>query len=133
MASMWRISLAASPMRTIGVRLNELVTPLKPLEAMAMGKAVVASDIGGHRELLQPGETSLLFPPGDVVALTASLAQILDDVNLHDMGQRAQNWTRQKYMWEQTTAVYGDIYARALKSPSPVEEILKPEERFFST
>lgn len=114
------------------MRLTELVTPLKPLEAMAMGKAVVASDIGGHRELLQSGETSLLFPPGDVAALTTALAHILDDVNLRDMGQRAQNWTRQKYLWEQTTAVYGDIYAKALNIPLPAEARLKPEERFFS-
>jgi glycosyltransferase involved in cell wall biosynthesis len=82
--------------------------------------------------LLQHGETSLLFPAGDVAALTASLAQILDDANLRDMGQRAQNWTRQKYMWKHTTAAYDDIYARALKVPSQTKEILKPEERFFS-
>ena len=39
------------------MRLTELVTPLKPLEAMAQGKLIVASDVGGHRELIRDGET----------------------------------------------------------------------------
>jgi glycosyltransferase involved in cell wall biosynthesis len=39
------------------MRLTELVTPLKPLEAMAMGKALIASDVGGHKELIHNGET----------------------------------------------------------------------------
>jgi glycogen(starch) synthase len=42
------------------MRLTELVTPLKPLEAMAQGRMLVASDVGGHRELIRHGETG--FP-----------------------------------------------------------------------
>jgi hypothetical protein len=44
-------------------RLTDLVTPLKPLEAMAQGKLVAASDVGGHRELMTDGVTGTLFPP----------------------------------------------------------------------
>ena len=47
------------------MRLTELVTPLKPLEAMAQGRMLVASDVGGHRELIRDGETGVLFPAGD--------------------------------------------------------------------
>jgi glycogen(starch) synthase len=43
------------------MRLTELVTPLKPLEAMAQGRLLVASDVGGHRELIRDGETGILF------------------------------------------------------------------------
>jgi glycosyltransferase involved in cell wall biosynthesis len=43
------------------MRLTELVTPLKPLEAMAQGRLLVASDVGGHRELISRHETGLLF------------------------------------------------------------------------
>ena len=46
-------------------RLTELVTPLKPLEAMAQGRMFVASDVGGHRELVRDGETGFLFRAGD--------------------------------------------------------------------
>ena len=45
------------------MRLTDLVTPLKPLEAMAQGKLLVASDVGGHRELIRDGETGALFRP----------------------------------------------------------------------
>ena len=51
------------------MRLTELVTPLKPLEAMAQGRLFVASDVGGHRELIRDGETGTLFQAGDAAAL----------------------------------------------------------------
>ena len=47
------------------MRLTELVTPLKPLEAMAQGRLLVASDVGGHQELIRDGETGSLFRAGD--------------------------------------------------------------------
>lgn len=55
------------------IRLTELVTPLKPLEAMAQKKLVLASDIGGHRELISHGQTGLLFPSDDAQALAQSI------------------------------------------------------------
>ncbi len=60
------------------MRLTDLVTPLKPLEAMAAGALVIASDVGGHRELIDDGVTGLLFPAGDVGALVATLQCVLD-------------------------------------------------------
>lgn len=48
------------------------------IEAMAAGRAVVASDVGGVREWLNDGETGLLVPPGDAAALAAALARALD-------------------------------------------------------
>ena len=51
------------------IRLTALVTPLKPLEAMAQGRMFVASDVGGHRELVCHGETGFLFRAGVVAAL----------------------------------------------------------------
>ena len=60
-------------------RLTELVTPLKPLEAMAQGKLVAASAVGGHRELIADGVTGTLFEPGDPAACAAALAKLLAD------------------------------------------------------
>ena len=60
------------------MRLTELVTPLKPLEAMAQGRMFVASDVGGHRELVRDGETGFLFPAGDARALAQAIEQVLD-------------------------------------------------------
>src|SRR5690606_22420533 len=59
-------------------RLTDLVTPLKPLEAMAQGKIVAASDVGGHRELMTHGVTGTLFAPDDPAACAAALADLLD-------------------------------------------------------
>ena len=58
-------------------RLTELVTPLKPLEAMAQGKLVAASDVGGHRELITDGVTGTLFAPDNPAALAAALGLLL--------------------------------------------------------
>jgi phosphatidyl-myo-inositol dimannoside synthase len=59
------------------MRLTELVTPLKPLEAMAQGRLLVASDVGGHKELIRHGETGWLFRAGSAEALTDAIDQLL--------------------------------------------------------
>jgi len=59
------------------MRLTELVTPLKPLEAMAQGRLLAASDVGGHRELIRDQETGVLFRAGDVDALAAKVLELL--------------------------------------------------------
>jgi len=97
------------------MRLTELVTPLKPLEAMAMGKPLVASDIGGHRELIQNESTGLLFRPGDVSALAGTLLRLLDDAGLRGkLAIQGNQWVRENHTWSKTTAIYSAIYARAL-------------------
>ena len=60
-------------------RLTDLVTPLKPLEAMAQGKLVAASDVGGHRELVRHGVTGVLFAPDSPPAAAEALAALLAD------------------------------------------------------
>jgi PEP-CTERM/exosortase A-associated glycosyltransferase len=96
-------------------RLTELVTPLKPLEGMAMGKALVASDIGGHRELINQSHTGLLFQAGDVSALAEALTLLLNNTDLRRKIERqASTWVYQKRSWKDTSAVYSDIYAQVL-------------------
>jgi PEP-CTERM/exosortase A-associated glycosyltransferase len=83
------------------MRLTELVTPLKPLEAMAQGRLFVASDVGGHKELVRHGETGLLFKAGSAAALTDAVSSLLDDrarwPGLRRAGrefvERERNWT----------------------------------------
>ncbi|MEO8976167.1 MAG: TIGR04063 family PEP-CTERM/XrtA system glycosyltransferase, partial [Casimicrobiaceae bacterium] len=95
------------------MRLTELVTPLKPLEAMAQGRLFVASDVGGHRELIRDGETGVLFKAGDVPALTAAIARLLatrDDWPA--MRQRARTFVEQERTWGRSVAKYRDVYHR---------------------
>lgn len=61
------------------MRLTELVTPLKPLEAMAQGQLFVASDVGGHKELVEHNKTGILFRAGDRDSLTQALLNLLND------------------------------------------------------
>ncbi|MFT4940010.1 MAG: PEP-CTERM/exosortase A-associated glycosyltransferase [Paraglaciecola sp.] len=63
------------------MRLTELVTPLKPLEAMAQGKLVLASDVGGHKELITDGQNGWLFESGSVTDLAAKTVQVLSKQN----------------------------------------------------
>lgn len=60
------------------MRLTELVTPLKPLEAMAQGRLLVASDVGGHKELIRHNETGVLFKAGDATALADAVLGLLE-------------------------------------------------------
>jgi PEP-CTERM/exosortase A-associated glycosyltransferase len=99
------------------MRLTELVTPLKPLEAMAMGRPLIASDIGGHRELIRDGFTGLLFKAGDVGSLTETIGHLLDDATLRSrLSVQGSDCVRQHHTWEQTTAAYSVIYSTALES-----------------
>jgi PEP-CTERM/exosortase A-associated glycosyltransferase len=59
-------------------RLTDLVTPLKPLEAMSVGCPVIASDVGGHRELVADGVTGLLFKADDLDALACAVERLRD-------------------------------------------------------
>ena len=95
------------------IRLTELVTPLKPLEAMAMGKAVIASDIGGHRELVTHNETGILFPAGDATALSRAIASVLGNRELLErLGKAGIKYVIENKTWRETTSVYKKIYSR---------------------
>ena len=59
------------------MRLTELVTPLKPLEAMAQGRLVVASDVGGHRELITDQVNGVLFKAGDPAAAARCILDLI--------------------------------------------------------
>lgn len=92
-------------------RLTDLVTPLKPLEAMAQGKIVAASDVGGHRELMTHGETGILFAPDDPAACAAALADLLDDRGGWDaLKQRARSHVERNHDWTCNARDYRVVY-----------------------
>jgi glycosyltransferase involved in cell wall biosynthesis len=94
-----------------GMRLTELVTPLKPLEAMAAGALVIASDVGGHRELIADGVTGVLYRAGDGDALAEALRQALDHPDKYrEMRHAARHYVRGQRTWPQVARVYPSIY-----------------------
>lgn len=99
------------------MRLTELVTPLKPLEAMAMGKALVASDVGGHRELIQDGVTGLLHRAGQVEDLARALAKLLREPAVRArLGEAGRQWVARERTWSGNATRYGALYDRLLSS-----------------
>jgi PEP-CTERM/exosortase A-associated glycosyltransferase len=103
------------------MRLTELVTPLKPLEAMAQGRMLVASDVGGHRELIRDGETGVLFKAGDVTALTAAIARVLASRDAWPaMRKRARTFVEDERSWDRSVARYRDVYRRLAPSMTAV-------------
>ena len=99
------------------MRLTDLVTPLKPLEAMAQGRLVVASDVGGHKELIRDGETGCLFRAGDARHLVDTVQQMLAARQLWPaMRATARRFVEQERNWRVSVARYQAVYEAILSA-----------------
>ena len=109
------IDILAYPRKRM--RLTDLVTPLKPLEAMAQGRMVAASDVGGHRELIRDGDTGTLFPPDDPPAIAAALAGMFDDrADWPSRRQRARAFVERDRNWSSNILRYEPLYHRLIQA-----------------
>ena len=94
------------------MRLTELVTPLKPLEAMAQGRVLVASDVGGHKELIRDGETGILFQAGSAEALAAAVTRLLAEPESWPALRKAGRvFVETERNWKTSVANYASVYA----------------------
>jgi PEP-CTERM/exosortase A-associated glycosyltransferase len=97
------------------MRLTELVTPLKPLEAMAQGQLFIASDVGGHRELVRHKETGWLFKADDVDALAAGVLAMLGNRECWPaMREAGRRFVETERNWRNSVARYDVIYGGLL-------------------
>lgn len=102
------------------MRLTDLVTPLKPLEAMAQGRLVVASDVGGHLELIQDGKTGILFKAGDPDALAAKVLNLLSRPGLWPgLRTAARRFVETQRSWPSSVARYKDAYGSLVRKDAP--------------
>ncbi len=107
------VDLLAYPRHSM--RLTELVTPLKPLEAMAQGRLFIASDVGGHKELVEDGVNGLLFRAGDLDALARGALKALSLADGGaDLKRNGRRYVEEHRTWTACVARYRDIYAAAL-------------------
>ena len=98
------------------MRLTDLVTPLKPLEAMAQGRLVAASSVGGHRELIEDGKTGALFAPDDPADLARSVEQLLGDRKLWEKRRaNARAFVAAERNWQHNVLRYDPVYHSLLK------------------
>ncbi len=95
------------------MRLTDLVTPLKPLEAMAQRRLVAASDVGGHRELIRDGDTGTLFAPDDPQALAAAVADLFAARDQWEgRRERGRAFVEAERNWANNVARYDSVYQR---------------------
>ena len=100
----------------VSIRLTELVTPLKPLEAMAQERIVVASNVGGHRELIRDRQTGYLFPPNELERLAEGiLGALADRPSWPRIRARAIEFIDTERSWTHSVACYAEVYARVLR------------------
>jgi len=104
------------------MRLTDLVTPLKPLEAMAQGRLVVASDVGGHKELIENGKTGWLFRAGDADSLTRTVLDLLGHPErCEDTRQAGRRFVDEQRNWSASVQRYRAIY-QSLCGDCPTRE-----------
>ena len=107
------VDIVAYPRKAM--RLTELVTPLKPLEAMAQGKIVAASDVGGHRELIADGLTGTLFAPDDPADCARALAALLwNRAEWDHLRIAARRFVEREHDWARNVQRYRDVYQLVL-------------------
>jgi glycosyltransferase involved in cell wall biosynthesis len=95
--------------------------PMALLEAMAAGKPVVASRVGGLPQLLGEGKYGLLVPPGDPVALADALERLVhDQARREEVGTAAQDMVSTQYAFERTVQQYRALYRSALSHAAPI-------------
>lgn len=96
-------------------RLTDLVTPLKPLEAMAQQRFVAASDVGGHRELIEDGKTGILFPADDPAACADTLADWIErSAQWPAIKNAALEHVRMRHDWSMNIKRYQLVYQQLL-------------------
>ena len=100
------------------LRLTETVTPLKPLEAMAMGTVCLASDVGGHKELIADGQTGFLFRAGSAQALAGAVVAAARSPDAMAAARAAgREFVERERSWKASVARAAPVYERLTSSP----------------
>ncbi len=99
----------------LSMRLTDLVTPLKPLEAMAQGRLVIASDVGGHKELITHQHNGYLFAANDAHALADTLLTVLNQPqHWQSVREAGRNYVEHSRNWAVSVDRYQAVYTRLL-------------------
>lgn len=97
----------------LSMRLTDLVTPLKPLEAMAQGRVLAASDVGGHLELIVDGKTGVLFKADDPQALADKVGALADaQADWPALRAAGRQFVESERNWKASVGRYKSIYGR---------------------
>ena len=99
----------------LSMRLTDLVTPLKPLEAMAQGRLVVASDVGGHKELIEHQRNGYLFKANDAEDLAAIVLAVLNQTpQWEQIRLTGRSDVEQARNWANSVSFYKKVYTHLM-------------------
>ncbi|MGC5585573.1 glycosyltransferase family 4 protein [Ornithinimicrobium sp. W1679] len=105
-----------APFPRLPLPVCELISPIKPFESMAMGKAVVASDVAALAEIVDDGRTGHLFRKGDADHLATVLETLIDHPDHRRVvGEAARQWVVAERDWDRITGVVDEVYAEVLQ------------------
>jgi glycogen synthase len=90
--------------------LSDTVTPLKPLEAMGFEKLIMASNVGGMREIIKDRETGILFQSDSEDAIKLAVLDIIKNKNTINMIENAKRYVEQNRSWQYNAIKYKEIY-----------------------
>ena len=97
------------------MRLTDLVTPLKPLEAMAQEKLVLASDVGGHKELIKDGQNGRLFTAGDRQSLAMAAVDMISHAgDSESLRRQGREYVENERNWQVSVSNYKNLYEKLL-------------------
>jgi len=103
------VDIAAFPRK--GQAICEIVSPLKPFEAMAMGKAVLGSDVRPLKDIINHGKTGLLHEKDSAQSLSKALARLIEDENLRqNLGGNARAWVEETRSWDRIASDVVQVY-----------------------
>jgi glycosyltransferase involved in cell wall biosynthesis len=101
-----------APFPRLPLPVTEMVSPLKPFEAMAMEKAVLSSNVQALEEIIQDNITGLLFEKGNVHDLSEKLIQLIENSNLRSqLGKEGRNWVCKQRDWSTISDTLNNVYS----------------------
>jgi glycosyltransferase involved in cell wall biosynthesis len=104
-----------APFPRLPLPVCEMVSPLKPFEAMAMEKACVVSSCAALTEIVQEGITGRVFDKGSSMSLANVLKELLDDPKqTQRYGKAGRTWVLENRTWKKNAEIVQGIYNRLL-------------------
>ena len=100
-----------APLPRKGLRVCELVSPLKPFEAMASGKVLITSSVKALAEIVVEGKTGLVFEKDNAEQLAEKLESVIIDEKLREeIGKNARKWVVENHSWDLIAQRVTDVY-----------------------
>ncbi|MGN7248700.1 glycosyltransferase family 4 protein [Janibacter anophelis] len=107
-----------TPFPRLPLPVCELISPIKPFEAMAMGKACISSSVAALTEIVEADVRGLVFEKGDADDFARQLTRYLDDPQLREtMGRQAREWVLGERDWRKVTRIADAAYEQLLGHP----------------